>query len=207
MKTLIFSVVFAIITSTTFAGHLYNYYNYHTGHFLAGAQSDSLKLKLDGEHAYYQKVVKVDSNLRESTIFIRIIQFMASKNFQQTYGYQEEGKLIFTTTQDLNNNLVSISDESDQLDPYTVQFAITLDVKNGNYRYTIHDVIFYLPTDNGNRRENLYDIYVKATNTESRRVAKEGKKLIDSFERYITTLTNDLYDGVEQKSVMYKSKF
>ena len=51
--------------------------------------------------------------MRESVIYLRAIQFMASKNFQQTYGYQEEGKLIFTTTQDLNNNLVYVSDNND----------------------------------------------------------------------------------------------
>lgn len=194
MKTLILSLAFIIISFTAFANPF-------------KSQSDSVKLKTDGEHAYYQKIVKVDSNLRESVIYLRAIQFMASKNFQQTYGYQEEGKLIFTTTQDLNNNLVYVSDNNDELDPYTVQFAITIDIKNGTYRYTVHNIIFYLPVENGNRRENLYDIYVKATNKDSKHVAKDAKKLIDSFERYLSTLMDDLYAGIEQKSLMYKSKF
>jgi len=149
----------------------------------------------------------VDSNITESMIYGRALQFTASKNFQQNYGYEEEGKLIFTTTQDLNINTVYVGDDSDLLEPYTVQFALTLDLKNGSYRYTIHNVLFYIPEGNGNKRETLYDVYTKATNTESKRVAKNAKKLLESFERYITTLTGELYDGIEQKSLIYKSKF
>jgi hypothetical protein len=190
----------ASISFTAFA-------SYKANHFITKPPSDSVKLKIDGEHAYYQKVVKVDSTLRESHIYIRTLQFMASKNFQQTYGYQEEGKLIFTTTQDLNVNLVYVGDDSDDNQPYTVQFAITVDIKNGSYRYTINNVVFFLPVDNGNKRETLYDAYVKANTRESRRIAREAKKLIVSFERYITALTDDLYEGIEQKSLIYKSKF
>jgi len=167
---------------------------------------DSIKLKVDGKHAYYQKTVKADS-LPEGLIYVRVIQFMASKNFQQNYGYQEEGKLIFTTTQDLNINPVYIGDDGDNVDPYTVQFAITLDLKNGAYRYTISNVTIYRPTQNGNKRETLYDIYEKATNTESRRIAKDARKLIESFERYVDALTDELNEGIMQKSAIYNQKF
>ena len=198
MKALLLTFTLAFMSFVAFAG-------YNDNHLIIKPQSDSVKLKIDAEHAYYQKVIKVDSTIRVSQIYVRTLQFMASKNFQQTYGYQEEGKLIFTTTQDLNVN--PAGDDSDQLDPYTVQFAITVDAKNRLYRYTINNVVFFIPVDNGNKRETLYDVYVKANSKESKRIAKEAKKLIESFERYITTLTDDLYEGIEQKSLIYKSKF
>jgi hypothetical protein len=170
-------------------------------------QADSIKLQVEHNNAYYQDVVKADSNITEPTIYIRTLQFMASKNIQQNYGYQEEGKLIFSTTQDLNINRVYVGDDNETVQEYSVQFAITLDLKKGHYRYTINNVVFFLPTENGNRRENLNDIYLKATNTDSRRVARDAKALITSFERYISALTDELYQAIEQKSIMYKSKF
>ncbi len=206
MKTLSLSFVPAFIFLITLAGNN-RASAYYVNNSIIEPQTDSVKLQVDGNNAYYQKVVKVDSNITESMIYGRALQFTASKNFQQNYGYEEEGKLIFTTTQDLNINTVYVGDDNDVLDPYTVQFALTLDLKNGSYRYTIHNVLFYIPEANGNRRETLYDVYMKATNTESKRVAKNAKKLIESFERYITTLTGELYDGIEQKSLIYKSKF
>jgi hypothetical protein len=169
------------------------------------AGSDSVKLTIEGNYAFYQNTVKVDS-LREGLMYIRAVQFMAAKNFQQNYGYQEEGKMIYFTTQDLNVNEVYVGDDDDVLNPYTVQFSITLDLKNGTYRYTINNVVFFRPDGNGNKRETLYDMYLKATNTNSRRVAKDAKKLIDSFEKYLNTLTAELYDGIEQKPSIY-SKF
>lgn len=170
-------------------------------------QPDSVKLQIADNNAYYQKVVIVDSNITESMIYIRSLQFMASTNFQQTYGYEEEGKLIFTTTQDLNINPVYKDSYDEDPEPYTTQFTITLDIKNGRYRYTIHHVIFYLPTNNGNARQTLYDIYRKENGDESRRVQKDAHKLIASFERYINTITANLYAGIEHKSAMYNSKF
>ena len=169
--------------------------------------ADSVKLLVDGVNAYYQKVVKTDSNLTEGKIYMRALQFMASKNIMQTYGYQEEGKLIFATSQDLNFNQVYVGDDNEIIWPYTVQFAIILDLKNGHYRYTINHVVFFLPTDTGNKRETLDEINEKATNTDSRRVAKEAKKLLVSFERYLTKLTNELDEGIEQKLTMFNSNF
>ena len=64
-------------------------------------QGDSLILKIDGNTAYYQNTVKVDTGIGVNLIYVRTLQFMAAKNFQQTYGFEEEGKEIFTTTQDL----------------------------------------------------------------------------------------------------------
>lgn len=180
---------------------------YYVNNLINNPQTDSVTLQVDGNNAYYQKVVKVDSNITESMIYGRALQFTASKNFQQNYGYEEEGKLIFTTTQDLNINTVYVGDDNDVLEPYTVQFALTLDLKNGSYRYTIHNVLFYIPEGTGNKRETLYDVYMKATNTDSKRIAKNAKKLLESFERYINTLTDELYNGIEQKSLIYKSKF
>jgi len=206
MKVLILSLMLAPISFITFAENN-KASAYYVNRSINNPQTDSVKLQIDGNNAYYQKVVKVDSNITESMIYGRALQFTASKNFQQNYGYEQEGKLIFTTTQDLNINIVYVGDDSDVLEPYTVQFALTLDLKNGSYRYTIHNVLFYIPEANGNRRETLYDIYTKATNTESKRVAKNAKKLIESFERYIATLTGELYEGIEQKSLIYKSKF
>jgi hypothetical protein len=197
MKTLILCFAFASISMASFS---------KSAVYLNKPQADSIKLQVDGKHAYYQKKVKADS-LPEGLIYVRVIQFMASKNFQQNYGYQEEGKLIFTTTQDLNINPVYVGDDNDNVDPYTVQFAITLDLKNGSYRYTINNVTIYRPTQNGNKRETLYDIYVKATNTDSRRIAKDARKVIESFERYIDTLTDELNESIVQKSPIYNQKF
>jgi len=171
------------------------------------AINDSVKLKVDSNHVYYQSVVRVDSNITEPLIYLRALQFMASKNITQTYGYQEEGKLIFATTQDLNINKVYVGDENEAIQPYTVQFSIILDLKNRKYRYTINNVLFFLPTETGNKRETLDELYEKATNTDSRRIAREAKNLITSFERYITALTNELYEAIEQKSPMNKADF
>jgi len=167
-------------------------------------QLDSVKLITEGTHAYYQRTVKVDSNITEGKIYIRALQFMASKNIVQTYGYEQEGKLIFTTTQDLNQ---ATNESEDPVDPYAVQFAIILDLKNGRYRYTITNVLFFLPTESGNKREALDEVYAKSTNTDSRRAMKDAKKLITSFERYLNTLTNELYEGIEQKAAIYKAGF
>jgi hypothetical protein len=193
MKTFILAIVFA---SASFAANAAT----------AISPPDSVKLRVDGIHCYYQKVIRTDS-ISEGMIYARAVQFMASKNFTQNYGYEEEGKLIFTTTQDLNINPVYAGDDDDIVDPYTTQFAITLDMKNGSYRYTINNVVIFIPTANGNKRETLYDVYVKATNNDSRRVAKEAKKLIASFERYISSLTDELYENIRQKSAIYNSKF
>jgi hypothetical protein len=169
--------------------------------------TDSVKLIVEGNNAYYQKTVKVDSGIKVSMIYINALQFMAAKNFQQNYGYQQEGKLIFTTTQDLDVNPVRISDDSDDIDPYTVQFAIIIDMKNGRYRYTIQNVLFFMPTANGNRRLTLYEMYQKVTNKDSRRIQKAARNVITSFERYITSLTDELYTNVEHKAVIFNPKF
>jgi len=198
MKTSILCIVFTFILFESFAAK-------RPVSSFSPAASDSVKLTIEGNYAFYQKSVKVDS-LPEGLMYIRAVQFMAAKNFQQNYGYQEEGKMIYFTTQDLNVNEVYVGDEDDVLNPYTVQFSITLDLKNGTYRYTINNVVFFRPDGNGNKRETLYDMYLKATNTNSRRVAKDAKKLIDSFEKYLNTLTAELYDGIEQKPSIY-SKF
>jgi len=180
---------------------------YNVDNSAKAQQTDSVKLKIDGVSAYYQQVVKLDSNIKVSDIYIRALQFMASKNFTQTYGYDQEGKLIFTTTQDLNINPVSVNDDNDNVEQYTTQFAITIDMKNGRYRYTVHNVVFFLPTASGNRRLTLYDVYEKMTNRDSRRVSRDARSLITSFERYIGTLTREMYDDIENKSVIHSPKF
>ncbi len=168
---------------------------------------DSVKLIAEGEYAYYQKTVKADS-IPEGLIYLRAIQFMAAKNFQQNYGYQQEGKLIFTTSQDLNVNAVYVGDENDAVNPYNAQFSIILDLKNGRYRYTVNNIVFFFPTENGNKRETLYDVYSKAgSGSESRRMQKVYKSIIDSFEKYISTLVTELREAIEQKLTIYDSKF
>ncbi|MDR3694810.1 hypothetical protein [Mucilaginibacter sp.] len=198
MKALILCFAFAFISFESFAAKssINNY---------TSVNPDSVKLTIEGIYAFYQGKVKVDS-LPEGLMYVRAVQFMAAKNFQQNYGYQEEGKMIYFTTQDLNVNEVYVGDDDDVLNPYTVQFSMILDLKNGSYRYTINNVVFFRPDGNGNKRETLYDVYLKATNTNSRRIAKDARKLIDSFEKYLNTLTGELYDGIEQKPSIY-SKF
>jgi hypothetical protein len=175
--------------------------------YAASSHLDSVKLTVEGVHAFYQKVVKADS-IPLGLIYVRAIQFMAAKNFQQNYGYQQEGKLIFTTSQDLNVNPVYVGDENDAVTPYNTQFSLSLDLKNGKYRYTINNVVFFFPTDNGNKRETLYDVYSKASGSgESRRLQKVYKSIIDSFERYVGSLVTELREAIEQKLTIYNSKF
>jgi lipopolysaccharide export system protein LptA len=180
---------------------------YAQGNKPAEVTADSIKLKVEGNNAYYQHTVKVDSGITENKIYLRALEFMAGKNFQQNYGYDEEGKLICTTTQDLNINPFSASGDVDPVDPFTVQFAITVDMKNRRYRYTINNVVFFIPSETGNRRLSLYEVNQMANNTESRRVAKNTQKLISAFESYIGTLTNELYQAIEQKRQMDNTKF
>jgi len=198
MKIFIICFAFALISFESFAAK--NGFSSNSP-----VSPDSVKLTIEGNYAFYQGKVKVDS-LPEGLMYIRAVQFMAAKNFQQNYGYQEEGKMIYFTTQDLNVNPVYVGDDDDILNPYTVQFSMILDLKNGSYRYTINNVVFFRPDGNGNKRETLYDMYLKATNTNSRRVAKDARKLLDSFEKYLNTLTSELYDGIDQKPSIY-SKF
>lgn len=170
-------------------------------------QPDSVKLTVEVNYAYYQKTVKVDS-VPEGIIYVRAMQFMAAKNFQQTYGYQEEGKLIFTTSQDLNMNAVYAGDENEVVNPYNVQFSIMLDLKNFRYRYTINNVVFFLPTDAGNKRETLLDIYQKSVSSEEpRRLQKLYRSIIESFERYISSVVTELRQSIEHKLPIYSSKF
>jgi hypothetical protein len=179
---------------------------YQVPHPEKTTELDSVGLRTDNNSAYFQKTFKVDSNIKISTIYTRALQFMAAKNFQQNYGYEQEGKMIFTSTQDLNTT-PGTAEPSDEMDPYTVQFAFTIDMRNGRYRCTISNVTFYLPSDYGNRRMTLYEVYQKQTSNESRRITKNAKMLIDSFERYLVDLTKGLHTEVEHKADIYNSKF
>jgi len=170
-------------------------------------QGDSVMIKIDGNTAYYQKSVKVDTSIGVSLIYLRTLQFMAAKNFQQTYGYEQEGKEIFTSTQDLNTNPFTIGNYSDNIDPFTVQFAVTVDMRKQRYRYTIHNVTFYRPTETGNLRMSLYEVYLRATNGDSRSIKKDSKKVIDAFERYISSLTAELRESIDHKAMIYNTKF
>lgn len=168
--------------------------------------SDSVKMTIDGTNAYYQQVIKADTGIAVSAIYIRALQFMAAKNFQQNYGYEEEGKLIFTSTQDLNTNVFSTGN-SENVDVFTVQFAITIDMKKQRYRYTIHNVLFFRPTETGNQRLTLYEMYLRETNGESRYIKKDAKKIIDAFEHYIGHLTAELKESINHTAVIYDTKF
>jgi hypothetical protein len=199
MKTIILNFLLLLIAITT-----YCQYSQASPDIQAG---DTVKLTVEGTNAYYQRLVKVDSGITESKIYLRSLQFMASKNFQQNYGYDEEGKLICTTAQDLNTNVFSATSVADAIDPYTVQFAITIDMKNRRYRYTINNIVFYLPDEGGNRRLTMDELYQQATNTDSKRVARDATKVISSFEKYLGVLTSELYQAVEQKRPMDSTKF
>jgi hypothetical protein len=207
MRTIILAIIFSYTSISAFAEKQPISFSNYADTSKSKQLPDSVKLEVDGNYAYYQKVIKLDSSITEPLIYIRAVQFMASRNITQTYGYQEEGKLIFSTFQDLNINAVSITDDNETVQPYSVQFAITLDLKNKLYRYTINNVVFFLPSETGNRRETLYDIYQKYNNTDSRRIARDAKKLLASFERYLTSLTNDLRDDIEQRQAGRKSNF
>jgi len=206
MKTFILSITLASIILAARAQDGGVVRTYQVGHTKNPAMPDSVRLKVDSNTAYYQKTVKVDSNIKVSMIYLRALQFMSAKNFTQNYGYEEEGKMIFTTMQDLNAN-ATFGGDNDDPNPYTVQFAITIDMKNGRYRYTISNVTFYLPTANGNRRMTLYELYDKETGNESRRIQRNAKTIVDSFEKYLVRLTSELYTEIEHKAVIYDTKF
>lgn len=199
MKTIL-TFILALLTVTTFAGS--------NRAPKSNTLIDTVKIQVDASNnVYYQKTVKVTGGIMVDQIYNRTLQFMAAKNFVQTYGDDQEWKLIFTTSQDLNINPVYIGDDNDTVEPYTVQLAIMLDMKNGSYRYTINNVVFSIPTATYNRRETLFDMFTKATNTSSKRVAKNAKALIASFERYLGSLTDELHQGIEQKALMYNPQF
>jgi hypothetical protein len=169
--------------------------------------SDTIKLLTDSSHAYYQKIFTLPAGINDSVAYTKILEFMAAKNIQQTYADDSGHKMIFSTSQDLNTNLVYIGDEADAVDPYTVQFAVIIDLRSHRYRFTVNNVVFYSPSPTGSRREPLYDMYLKATNKESKRVAKDAKKILDSFQRYLLAFTADLTKTIEQKSPAYNSVF
>jgi len=197
MKTLILSFTLALTGFTAFARNAH----------VSTAPFDTIKIQIDSNlNTYFQRVVKVDSRITVDILYTRAIQFMAAKNIIQTYGYEQEGKLIFTTSQDLNFNADYVGDENDNIQPYTAQFAIMLDIKHGIYRYTINNVVFFYPSAGGNRRETLLELYNKATNTVSKRIARSSQYMLISFERYLGKFTDDLQQGIEQKTAMY-SKF
>ncbi|HEX3386834.1 MAG TPA: hypothetical protein VHS53_16650, partial [Mucilaginibacter sp.] len=66
---------------------------------------------------------------------------------------------------------------------------------------------FYLGSQSGNRRMPLFELYQKETNGESRRIEKDMKKIVDSFEKYLATLTTDLHTEIEHKAPIYNKKF
>lgn len=170
-------------------------------------QGDSLMLKIDGNTAYYQKTVKVDTGIGVNLIYVRALQFMAAKNFQQTYGFEEEGKEIFTTTQDLNTNAFTLGNYAEDIDVFTVQFALTIDMKKQRYRFTVHNIVFFRPTESGNLRLSLYEMYLRETNGESRSIKKDSKKVIDAFQKYIGLLTAELKESINHKAAIYDTKF
>jgi len=209
MKTLLLSIILAFVILSAKAGSEKTTIKFYNDHSSVAPVPfvDTVKLIVDtGAMAYYQKTVKVDSTIKISTIYTRTLEFMAAKNFQQTYGYEQEGKLIFTTSQELNTN-PEYGGDNDDPQSYSVQFSIMVDMHNGRYRYTISNIIFYLGSQSGNRRMPLYDLYLKETSGESRRIEKNAKKIVDSFEKYLVTLTTELHTEIQHKGVIYNPKF
>jgi len=208
MKALLLSIILAFVILSAKAGNEEKAAKFYDHSSIAPVPFiDTVKLIIDtGFMAYYQKAVKVDSTIKISTIYTRTLEFMAAKNFQQTYGYEQEGKLIFTTSQELNTN-PEYGGDNDDPQSYSVQFSIMLNMHNGRYRYTINNVIFYLGSQSGNRRMPLYDLYIKETNGESRRIEKNAKKIIDSFEKYLAALTTELHTEIQHKGIIYNPKF
>src|ERR1700761_174423 len=143
MRTLFMS--FTLAFTFAFAGNSYAQLT------KPNTQYDTLKLLADSNrNVYYQKTVTTRVNLTADRIYEHVLQFMAAKNFVQTFGDDQQWKVIFTTTQDLNMNPVYIGDDNDPVAPYSAQFAVMIDMKNGHYRYTINNILFFFPTANGN---------------------------------------------------------
>jgi len=210
MKTLLSIIILASLAITVKAQEETvprAYYVDHNKKAAAVRILDSVQLVTDSNGmAYYQKAIKLDSTIKLSTIYTRVLEFMAARNFQQTYGYEQQGKLIFTTSQDLNMN-ANYGGENDDPETYSVQFSISLDMRNGRYRYTINNVLFFLGSQSGNRRMPLYNLYQKVLNGDSRRMQKNTRNLLESFERYLVGLTTDLHTEIEHKAPIYNQKF
>jgi len=201
MKTYILTLLLMFSAGITFAN------DYHSSSSQKNLMSDTIRFKVDtNRNIYYQGAVKLSKNLTVDVIYTRIVQLMAAKNIQQNFGYQQDGKLIFTTSQDLNINPNYVGDDNDNVIPYTVQFAIIIDLKPGSYRYTINNIVLYFPTQTGNKREPYFDLYLKATDTNSKRVARNAQNIMNALEHYLAAFSSDLRQGVEQTSPMY-SKF
>src|SRR5579862_9476882 len=121
MKTLIFIASFlmsAVVSNARDEGVVRTYQVDHSVKSKSPeTPQDTIKLQIENTNAYYQKTFKVDSNVKISIIYLRALQFMAAKNFQQNYGYEQEGKMIFTSTQDLNKNATISDNNNDDPDP------------------------------------------------------------------------------------------
>jgi hypothetical protein len=207
MKTLFLSLFLSVFLLSVKAQDVIR--TYQIDHSIKPKVADSVKIKLDEDNnAYYQKVVTLDTGITVSLIYVRALEFMAAKNFQQNYGYEQDGKLIFTSTQDLNANPNFQGLENDSPETFTVQFAIVLDMKNGRYRYTIHNVVFFMSTENGNRRQTLYEVYQKSNDKDARRYAREASgRMMRAFEKYIVSLTGELQTYIQNKSAVADAKF
>ena len=53
----------------------------------------------------------------------------------------------------------------------------------------------------------LRELYDKETGNEPRRIQRNAKTIVDSFERYLVSLTGELYTEIEHKAAIYQSKF
>jgi hypothetical protein len=53
----------------------------------------------------------------------------------------------------------------------------------------------------------LYEVYDKETGNEPRRIQRNAKIIVDSFEKYLVTLTSELYIEIEHKAAIYDTKF
>jgi len=192
MKNIFLSIIFVFAAISAFAGN----------QLTLKAPADTVKLLYDGKNTYYQKVVMVDT-ISEASIYLSAIEFMASKNFTQNYCDQDEGKLIFTSSQDLNIS----GYDSTQPNLYSVQFAIVLDMKNGRYRYTINSATFFY----NNIRWTLFDIYAAAynaqLNAQSKVNARFGKAVLTSFNAYLSSLLTEMNEDITHKSITGNSNF
>lgn len=158
----------------------------------ANAQKDTLFYKVDtaGQIAYIQDVFKLNTSLNKSELFKRSKQFIASNvtssSLQLNYDNVDDGKLIFTQTQNL-----LIPQGVGSL-PYEVKYTFTIEVKDAKVRYTVNNIEFAYKTIVGSilKRVTAYDEWYECKG--GKRYNNDTKRLF-SLQDHILGLANNLY--------------
>lgn len=156
-----------------------------------------IELKTDSSIGYYQEVVKLDTSYTETMLYKRAKQWVSStltsNSIQLNYDSMSEGKLIFTSEQNLY-----IPQGVGTL-PFIVRYAFTLEIKDGRYRYTINNIEFGFTTllfSHGERQP----IYQEWKDCNFGKNYNNHYKRIYALENHLMALTDALNGLMIQKN-------